>query len=170
MATRATPGREVLISGWAGYTLTNCLPARRRGSRAEGDLSPLKGLRFCRTPLPIPSFPRSLFLSPQLRPTYISRRPLLVTLHRSFFPGALSLSLSFSCAPPCARSVSLKRTPDWKTNLSPATSFFASPHPVSQPRVLCFFLFEARSSQTCYIPTDNYFFVLRFLKERCTVS
>lgn len=63
LATRATPGREVLISGWVGYTLTNCLPARRRGSRAEGDLSPLKGLRFCRTPLPHSPF-YTLSLSP----------------------------------------------------------------------------------------------------------
>lgn len=63
LATRATPSREVLISGWVGYTLTNCLPARRRGSRAEGDLSPLKGLRFCRTPLPH-SLLSTLSLSP----------------------------------------------------------------------------------------------------------
>lgn len=64
LATRATPGREILISGWVGYTLTNCLPARRRGSRAEGDLSPLKGLRFCRTPLPhsLFSFPDNALL------------------------------------------------------------------------------------------------------------
>lgn len=83
LATRATPGREVLISGWVGYTLTNCLPARRRGSRAEGDLSPLKGLRFCRTPLPHSPFSPPSSPLPRQRPTYISR---LLLAPRSAIP------------------------------------------------------------------------------------
>lgn len=69
-----TPSREVLISGWVGYTLTNCLPARRRRSRAEGDLSPLKGLRFCRTPLPH-SLLSTLSLSPTTPYLYFAPAP-----------------------------------------------------------------------------------------------
>lgn len=131
MATRATPGREVLISGWVGYTLTNCLPARRRGSRAEGDLSPLKGLRFCRTPLPHSLFSLSLSLS---------RPDNALVIFRACAPRHAQLRSFFRCSlmPYRTRSVSLRRAPDWKANLSPATSFFASPHPVSVPEYSAF--------------------------------
>lgn len=80
------------------------------------------------------------FLSPRQRPTYISRLLLAPTLYRPFFRCSLM--------PYRTHSVSLRRTPDWKANLSPATSFFASPHPVSEPRVLCFLLPETQPSQT----------------------
>lgn len=91
-------------------------------------MSPLKGLRFCRTPLPHSA--TALSRSPQQRSTCISR---LHPLYHSFFRRPLM--------PDRVRSVSLKRSPDWKTNLSPATSFPVSPHPVSEyPRVLCFLL------------------------------
>jgi len=65
LATRATSGRKVLISGWVGYTLTNCLPVRRRGSRREGFVS-IKGIEVLSYSTSTLSFP--LFLSPPTTP------------------------------------------------------------------------------------------------------
>lgn len=85
-------GRTLLISGWVGYTLTNCLPARRRRARAEGDLSPLKGLRFCRTPLPL-SFSHQDGALLVFRACSSSHSIILL-----FFLFSFSFALVLSCA------------------------------------------------------------------------
>lgn len=75
----------------------------------------------------------TLSLLPQQRPTCISHLHLLAALYTiPFSKGPLMLVR--------ARSFSLKRSPDWKTDLSSATSFPVSSHPLANTRVLCFLL------------------------------
>lgn len=60
-----------------------------------------------------------------------------------YFAPAPSIPFLFSRRPLMpyrARSVSLKRSPDWKTNLSPATSFPVAHIQLASTRVLCFLL------------------------------
>lgn len=105
LATRATPGprsTNIRVGGIYSYKLS--AGALYESARAGGDLSPLKGLRFCRTSLPTLLF--TLSPAPSTTPY------LYLVLAPRHPPSLVSFSAPFSHAPSC--TVSLARPPDWK--------------------------------------------------------
>lgn len=132
------PSTNIRVGGIYSYKLS--AGASQEGARRGGFVS-IKGIEVLSystsTLLSVPSFSLSLPLARQ-RPTCISRLCFSFALYHSFFRRSFMLHR--------AHSVSLKRAPDCKTNLSPATSFLVSPHPVSEPEYFAFCRVHATQS------------------------
>lgn len=106
---RAARSTNIKVGGIYSYKLSAGALYKGARERAEGDLSPLKGLRFCRTPLPR-SFP--LFLSLSLSPP--SRQRPTCTSRACFSLHPVPFSARSLMPHRAQHSVSLARPPDWK--------------------------------------------------------